>query len=370
MSPILSALHDVNQITTILLMVAVSLLLLATIWWQRQLRERAPHVRWSHTLRAVCARQPVGVFCALVPSTDRGVYEWSYTEFLWRWRRARALWWLSVCLITAKVLVMLAIVHVTLVGVEYWWWLQTAPVVGLNLIAELVRSDSSLRGFVIVAALLMAVMSVVSTTLTVRTLVHWRWRQWWMRRQKIVQNTEHGRVYHAASHLPVAGAIVQLRQRATDEVVAGTVTDRAGRYWMAAPAGTYRLHVEHEGFVFPSQRPSIDDAYDGQAIYAAHPINVITARVPVDVPKESPLRAGSRRYLWQTQMWFNWLVIMFTIVLAILAWSPTAALAAAIGVWSQWWLMAGTRHIDYWRRGYKPVAVAAPPVEPSIYAIT
>ncbi len=117
-------------------------------------------------------------------------------------------------------------------------------------------------------------------------LLGWRKREKW------------GLVYNSLNKLPVDLATVRLINLATNRVVQSKVTDAKGRFIFTVDPGKYRLEVQKNNFVFPSNflagyksDGKKVDIYHGELIEVIKPTS-ITASIPLDPlgVQKKPLR--------------------------------------------------------------------------------
>jgi hypothetical protein len=87
-----------------------------------------------------------------------------------------------------------------------------------------------------------------------------------------------GVVYDAQTKKELANAQIFVTQEEDTRFASRKVTDELGRFYLLLPTGTYRLAVQHPGYVFPGPQESL--GYKGEAISVTpkHPL------LHVDIP--------------------------------------------------------------------------------------
>jgi hypothetical protein len=136
----------------------------------------------------------------------------------------------------------------------------------------------------------------------------------WRRREKW------GLVYNTLSKLPIDLAMVRLVNAETGKVVQSKVTDSKGRFIFTVGPGKYKIHVQKNTFIFPSQFLA-DYKNDGQKaeIYHGEIIEVrapssITAIIPLDPAgaQKKPVRLVWEKIARRAQTFVSVLGIVIT----------------------------------------------------------
>lgn len=136
----------------------------------------------------------------------------------------------------------------------------------------------------------------------------------WRRREKW------GLVYNSLNKTPVDLAIIRLINTATGRIVQSKVTDIRGHFVFMAAAGQYRIEVQKNGFVYPSNFLAGYKS-DGQRVDVYHGEEVkvesaasITANIPLDPvgAQKKPLRLVLEKFGRRLQTVLAWAGILTT----------------------------------------------------------
>lgn len=108
-----------------------------------------------------------------------------------------------------------------------------------------------------------------------------------------------GTVYNSANKLPLDLATVRLLSK-EGKLLRSKVTDRSGRYFFHIAPGEYRLVVQKQGYIAPSQIVKVkkdgpwDDVYLGEAVPATAEHPIIAKQIPADPQNEAKSKRGIR----------------------------------------------------------------------------
>ena len=147
-----------------------------------------------------------------------------------------------------------------------------------------------------------------------------------------------GLVYNSLNKLPIDLATVRLISLDTNRVVQSKVTDAKGRFIFMVNPGKYRLEVQKNNFVFPSNFLAGSksdgqkvDLYHGEVVEVINPSS-ITASIPLDPSgvQKKPLRLVLEKFGRRLQLVLSWVGIFVTAVSLYV--SPKWYIAVLLGV--------------------------------------